>query len=208
MILRPWLWLGVVVTGDKMLYLLALLAPLGFLPLLAPRVAAAALPGLAMNLMSTDPVLYHHRTQYQAFVLPFLILAAVEGLAVLRGSPRFARMRLPATAPLVVAGLIALALTARTVNDLGVSKWGLGSEQRAVRRLVARVPPAVAVSVNERVVPHLATRPEVYVFPDGVARSQWIVEHDTVLDKAGLPAGFVPASRQEGWSLLRRAGSD
>src|SRR5205823_6139727 len=34
----PWRWLGVVLTGPKIVYMLAMLAPLGFLPLLAPRV--------------------------------------------------------------------------------------------------------------------------------------------------------------------------
>ena len=142
---------------------------------------------------------------------PAIMALAVLGTVVLIATGRAGTVSSVAWpiigAGIVVGGGLGL-LTARTVNDLGVSKWGLGPEQRAVRRLVARVPPAVAVSVNERLVPHLATRPEVYVFPDGVPRSQWIVEHDTVIDKAGVPAGFVPASRQEGWSLLRRAGSD
>lgn len=202
MVVRPWRWLTVVFTPGKALYLLALLAPLGFLPLLGLRAAAGALPGLAMNLMSTDPVLFHHRTQYQAFVLPFLILAAVEGFAALRRSG-VATWRVPATAPLVVGAVIALALTSRTVNDLGVGKWALGPEQRALHDLLARVPPAVPVSVNERLVPHLATRREVYVFPGGVERSEWVLEHETVL--ARTPAsGFEPVARAHGWALLRR----
>ncbi|HEX5813766.1 MAG TPA: DUF2079 domain-containing protein, partial [Methylomirabilota bacterium] len=157
-VLRPWRWLTVVATVDKAGYLLALLAPLGFLPLLAPRAAAGALPGLAVNLLSTDPVLFHHRTQYQAFVLPFLLLAAVEGSVALRRRERPVARRVPATAALALAAVLAVVLTSRTVNDLGVSKWRLGPEQRALHALLARVPPAVPVSVNERVVPHLATR--------------------------------------------------
>ena len=75
---------AIVLTPAKLVYLGALLAPLAFLPLLAPRVLAAALPGLAMNLLSLDPKLIHYQGQYQAFVLPFLMLAAVEGYARLR----------------------------------------------------------------------------------------------------------------------------
>jgi uncharacterized membrane protein len=204
-LLRPHRWLPVVLELDRARYLLALLAPLAFLPLLAPRTTAAALPGLAMNLMSTDPVLFHHRTQYQSFVLPFLVLGAVEGLAALRRTGYLARV--PASAPLAAAAVISVVLTARTVNELGVSKLWHGPEQRAARALVARVPAGVPVSANERLVPHLAERQEVYAFPDGVQRSRWIIERDDQLARHP-PEGFVPASHQLAWTLLRRAGND
>jgi uncharacterized membrane protein len=203
LVLRPWRWLAIVATPAKAVYVLALLAPLGFLPLLAPRAAAAALPGLAVNLLSTDPVLFHHRTQYQAFVLPFLVLAAVEGFGALRRQERPGRRRLPAAAPLVVAGVMAVVLTSRTVNDLGVSKWRLGPEQSALHALVARVPRAVPISVNERLVPHLAARAAVYIYPAGAAASAWVLEHETVLARAPAPA-FEPVERAHGWTLLRR----
>ncbi len=40
-VVRPWRWIGVALTGGKILYLLLMLLPLGYLPLLAPRVLAA-----------------------------------------------------------------------------------------------------------------------------------------------------------------------
>src|SRR5207244_8622728 len=84
LVARPWRWAPVMLTLPKLAYLAAMLAPLGFLPLLAPRALAAALPGLAMNLLSLDPVLFNYRSQYQSFVLPFLVLASVDGYARLR----------------------------------------------------------------------------------------------------------------------------
>ena len=74
-------WLGVVLTTPKLVYVVALVAPLGFLSLLAPRAAAGALPGLAMTLLSTDPALFNYRSQYQAFVLPFRPEAPVVRIA-------------------------------------------------------------------------------------------------------------------------------
>src|SRR5436309_998482 len=162
-VVRPWRWARVVFTPEKALYLLALLAPLGLLPLAALGAAAAALPGLAVNLLSTDAFLFHHRTPYRAFVLPFLMLAAVEGFATLRAAAWWPR-RIPRVAPLVAAGVVAVVLASRTVNELGVSKWALGPEQRAAHALMTRVPPLIPVSVNERLVPHLATRAECYIF--------------------------------------------
>jgi uncharacterized membrane protein len=201
-VVRPWRWLRVVLTLDKAVYMLALLAPLAFLPLAAPRAAAAALPGLAMNLLSNDPALFHHRTQYQAFVLPFLLLAAVDGFVALREAAWWPR-RLPRGAPLVAAGIAALVLGARTVNDLGVGKWRLGPEQRAIRALLTQVPGAVPVSVNERLVPHLATRAEIYVFPTAVERSRWVLDLESVITRERL-AGFEVVAHAHGWALLRR----
>ncbi len=201
-VVRPWRWIPVVFTVDKARYLLALLAPLAFLPLAAPRALVAAAPGLALNLLASDPVLFHHRTPYQAFVLPFLLLAAVEGYARVRDAGWWPR-RVPVRAVLVASALTAMVLGARTVNDLGVGKWGLGPEQRAVRALLARVPPLEPVSVNERLVPHLATRREIYVFPSFVERSRWVLDLEPSVAREKLE-GFDVVARAEGWMLLRR----
>ena len=117
--LRPWRWLGVALTGGKIVYLLLMLLPLGFLPLLAPRVLAAVLPALALNLLSVDPVLTNHRSQYQAFVLPFLMLAAVDGYARIRDWRRAPRRRSRS------AFFASVLLTARTSNDLMITRWRL-----------------------------------------------------------------------------------
>jgi uncharacterized membrane protein len=203
-VVRPWRWMPVVFMPAKALYLLALLAPLGFLPLAAPRALIAAVPGLAVNLLSTDAFLFQYRTPYQAFVLPFLLLAAVDGFAALRDAAWWPR-RVPVHAVMVAAAVVALVLGARTVNDLGVGKWALGSEQRAVRTLLARVPPLVAVSVNERLVPHLATRAECYVFPTGVERVRWVLDLESRIARENV-SGFEVVARDRGWALLRRGG--
>ena len=203
MLIRPWRWLPVVVTPEKAVYLAAMLAPLGFLPLAAPRAAAAALPGLAMNLLSTDSFLFSYRTPYQAFVLPFLLLAAVEGFAAVRGAAWWPR-RVSARAPLVAAAIVSIVLSARTVNDLGVGSWRLRPEQRAVHAMLARVPPDVAVSVNERLVPHLATRRECYVFPTGVDRAQWVLDRESRIARENV-RGFDVVASAGGWTLLRRS---
>jgi len=198
---RPWRWLGVLLTGPKLVYMLALLAPLGFLPLLAPRVLAAALPGLAMNLLSVDPILINHRSQYQSFVLPFLALAAVEGYAVLR-----ARAGEWSRAPAIALGVAvcrALILASRTFNDLSVQKWRPGEEQRAAHRLLARIPKASGVSANERLVPHLVLREHVFVFPRGLGISSHVIERADVLARVPAP-GYVERERAGGWVLLER----
>lgn len=201
----PWRWLGVVVSAKKLVYLLALLAPLGFLPLWAGTTLVAALPGLAMNLLSLDPVLFHHRSQYQSFVLPFLLLAAVDGYARLsaRAGKRRLFGRFPPGAALVFGALASVVLTARTVNDLSVARWRLGPDQRAAYALMERVPSRAPVAANERLVPHLATRPEVYIFPGSTERSEFVLARDTDLAGHAL-TGYVETGREGAWRLLQR----
>jgi len=200
---RPWRWVGIVLTPAKLAYLGALLAPLAFLPLLAPRVLAAAVPGIAMNLLSLDPKLIHYQGQYQAFVLPFLMLAAVEGYARLREivGPRRLFGRHGAASALGVAFVLSAMLTSRIVNDLGVTFWRLGPSQHAAYALMARVPADASVSAYERLVPHLATRPDVWMFPRGLGEAEYVLERASV----AVPSERFEAIARDGpWVLWRR----
>ncbi|MBI2526978.1 MAG: DUF2079 domain-containing protein [Candidatus Rokubacteria bacterium] len=174
-------------TLQRLVYLGALVAPLGLLPLAAPLAAVGALPGLAQNLLSRDPVLFHHRTQYQAFVLPFLFVAAVAGYARLAARRPG---RLPA-AVLVVAMVASLALASRTANQLAVYRFWPTPEQRAAHRLLAKVPAGAAVSAQDPYVPHLAMRPLVFVFPMGLEKSDHVLVNATTYPWRSLPGATM-----------------
>jgi uncharacterized membrane protein len=169
--LHPLRTLGTLLTADRLVYLAALLAPFGLLPLLGGWDLIGALPALAQNLLSADPVLYNYRAQYQAFVLPFLVLAAIGGYA------RLERRR-PGHWPvavLVVAMVVSLALDARIVNNLAVARFWPTPAQRAAYRVLAEVPPGVAVSAQDPYVAHLSLRPRVFVFPAGIEKSDYVL---------------------------------
>lgn len=186
MVLHPFRTLGFMVSIDKLLYLLALLAPLGFFPLLAPLDLLPALPTLAHNLVSLDHVLFHHRSQYNAFVLPFLILAAVSGYGRLSALAQW-RGRPVRGLALGLAFVLSFALASRTLNDLAVDRWWPTQRQRAAHRLLAQVPPDVAVSTHERLVPHLALRPKVFIFPAGIDTSEYVLVDGTTIPDRHLP---------------------
>jgi uncharacterized membrane protein len=59
-------------------YLRGLLAPAGYLPLLAPWILALAAPTLALNLFSSNPGMYSGRYQYNAEIVPILVFATIE----------------------------------------------------------------------------------------------------------------------------------
>src|SRR3989442_3745085 len=145
-----------------------------------------------MSLLSCDPVLFNYRSQYESFVLRFFVLASVDGYARLRkwrasearggggvrasgvpsGGPRpVPRLRVSATRVLAFGFLASAVLTARTVNDFMVTRWWPNDDRRAAGALLREIPADVAVSVDERLVPHLAPRREGHIFPAGVDTS-------------------------------------
>jgi uncharacterized membrane protein len=183
MLLHPLRTLGLVLTTDRLVYLAAMLAPLALLPLLGGWDLVGVAPALAQNLLSVDPVLYNHRAQYQAFVLPFLMLAAVGGYA------RLERRR-PGHWPvavLVVAMVASLTLDSRTMNNLAVARFWPTPVQRAAYRVLAQVPPAAAVSAQDPYVAHLSLRPRVFVFPVGIDKSDYVL-----VDLASYPWRNLP----------------
>jgi uncharacterized membrane protein len=165
------------------MYLVLMVAPLGFLPLLGGWDLIGAMPALVENLFSSDPVLYNHRTQYQSFVLPFLVLAAVTGYSrVVARKPE----RSP-TVVLVVAFALSLALASPAVNDLAVARWWPGAEQRAAYAVLAQVPVAAAVSAQDRYVPHLSLRRSVTVFPVALDQAEYVLVNERTYPWRNLP---------------------
>lgn len=64
-------------------YLRILLAPVGYLPLLAPWILVLAVPSIAINLFSSDPNQYLGVFHYSAEIVPILIFATIEAIVVI-----------------------------------------------------------------------------------------------------------------------------
>lgn len=79
LLLHPWLLFTTFITLDRLYYLANLLRGGGFLTLLAPEWLLPALPSLAVNLLSTDPLLYSGVFHYNAAIIPFMLLAIIHG---------------------------------------------------------------------------------------------------------------------------------
>jgi len=171
LLLHPWRVLTGVLTEKRLIYLGAMLAPLAFLPLLAPGVLVGLAPPLVENLLGQDPILFNHRTQYQSFILPFLFAAAIAGY------DRLARRR-PGPWPkkvLVVAVMASLVLASNIVNNLSFERAVPKLEHRQAFEVMAQVPAEAAVSAQDPYVAHLALRPLVFVFPVGLEKADYLV---------------------------------
>jgi uncharacterized membrane protein len=204
LITHPFRTLGELFTVGRLVYIVAMLAPLGFLSLLGGWDLVGVLPALAQNLLSSDPVLFNHRAQYQAFVLPFVILAAIAGYARLAAARR--RGQGP-VAIVVTAFALSLVLSSSLANDLAVARWWPRLEQRTAYRMLAQVPAAASVSAQDRYVPHLSLRRLVTVFPVALDRVDYVLVNldtypwhtlpDVTLEHTGDTITIIIAGRQE-----------
>jgi uncharacterized membrane protein len=182
-LLHPFRTLGALLTWPRLSYLGFLLAPLVLLPLLAPAELLALLPALLENLLGQDPVLFSHRTQYQSFVMPFLITGAIAGyarLAQTRRGPWPARS-------LTAAMISSLAFASPTVNDLAVHRFWPRPEHRQAWDTMAQVPREASISAQDRYVAHLSLRPLVFVFPVGLEKAQYALVNTASYPWHGLP---------------------
>jgi uncharacterized membrane protein len=190
-------------------YLLQLLLPLGGLFLLAPLAAAAALPELAINLLSATPPQHSIHFHYTAGEIPPLVVATVLGAA------RLARRWPRAVAPIAVA-VVALSLLAN--YRLGaIPLWSMlpgGEDYQARAASVSRhdeiaaralrlIPPGVPVAATNSLGAHLSARRRFLSFPF-VKDAEWIAADETQPGYSDRIA-YLPTAVQLSW--LRRSPS-
>jgi uncharacterized membrane protein len=160
--------------SSDLLYLFLLAAPLGSAFLLAPGLAAVALPQLAANLLAdlsstTDP-----HAHYVAGVLPFLFAATAVGLGRL-GAPTGGRVA-GVVLTLCVAASIMTGPWPGTVVGAPTFFQTDDSPKKlsALRAAVELVPDTVPVSSTNRLGSHLAARRYAYSIPV-LGRAEWVV---------------------------------
>jgi len=84
-----------------------------------------------------------------------------------------------------------------------VTRWRLDAGQRAAHALMRRIPGEAAVSANERLAPHLATRRQIFIYPTGIGISEYVLDIEPVL-RARPAAAYEEIGHEAGWILLRR----
>ncbi len=77
---HPWVLVTTLVTFDRIYYLLNIFRATGFLALLAPEWLLPTLPEFAINLFGGDKLLYTGIYQYNAAIIPFLMMSSIIGL--------------------------------------------------------------------------------------------------------------------------------
>jgi uncharacterized membrane protein len=173
---------------SRLSYLLALLLPLLLLPLFAPLLAAAALPDLMLNMLADWWPNHSIEFHYAAIPSPFLVAAAMLGLAGLRrrGVPAWlARALRPAGAvavALVAAGALGTILTGPLPFFGGLSQatqarldqYRATPHAQALAGGAALIPDDAVVSAGNHPGGHLSARRRILVFPE-VDDADWVM---------------------------------
>jgi uncharacterized membrane protein len=202
----PWRLVTTAVTGRGLGYLARLLLPLGLLALFAPLFLLAALPELAINLLSAATSQTSIRFHYTAGLIPILIAGSIFGAArLLRNRPD---LRVP-----VATGALVLAIAANyALGAIPVWRYFPGGEQAqayAARvtthdRIAALglrlIPPHAVVSATNTLGAHLSARRRLLSFPY-IQDATWVAADETSPGYADRLAP-LPTAVQLSW--LRR----
>jgi uncharacterized membrane protein len=190
-------------------YLLHLVLPLALLPLLAPLVLVAALPELALNLLSsaeTQTSIHYH---YTAAEIGVLVPAAIVGAARLGRCSRFAA---PATLAAAIVGNYVL-------GPLPVWRWVPGGQtlkadaahvsqhDRVAARALHVIPPDASVTATNSLGAHLSERRRILSFPL-IDDSEWLAvdeQRPSLGDHNARDEGrarIEQAVRRPGWRVV------
>lgn len=223
---QPGLVLAQLQRADLFRYLWEVLLPVGLAALLAPEILLLALPSLAINLLADFPPMHQvYELIYVAPIVPFVLLAAVIGVARLRQFLLTRNQRLGHVAGWCLVGCV-LAGAFYTQWQVGYLPGGgnyrhftVTAHHRQAAAVIAQIPPAAKVSAQDRLDPHVAGRETIYIFPR-------IDDADTIfLDVTGpawpqhpndlytsvqalLQKGFGVAAAADGYLLLRQGVTD
>jgi uncharacterized membrane protein len=195
-----------------------LLAPVAGLPVLAPGAMMVALPSIGYNLLSSFPPQHTICYQYVAPTVPFVLIAAAEGMARLQ---RWLskRIQVPYVRWGVWIGLL-LFIVHGTAADSPLADAGVVPpaftrlpNEAAVRSALSYVPPEASVFTTNHYAPHLSQRYTLYVFvhPEDVGRLNEVnVVFLNVRDRRSVVSEltcddykhFLDVSAQDGFGVI------
>jgi uncharacterized membrane protein len=194
-------------------YLGELLVPLGGLWLLAPVALVAALPEVALNLLSVVTTQQSIHFHYTAGLIPPLFVASILGAGRLAERRSRLAFRLgPAVAVLALAANYYLGPAPFWAKLPGGSRFqstyvNVTDHDRIAARAVRVVPPGVVVSVTNSLGAHLSARRRVLSYPL-LGDATWVAVDETqssYLDRiAPLPSAtdLVNLRRNPDWRLV------
>jgi uncharacterized membrane protein len=162
-------------TAADIRYLILLALPLLGLFVAAPLLAVAALPQLAVNMLSSAPAMTSVRDHYIAGVIPFLFAATVIGLA------RFTPRRRVMLASLVLETSVVLAIAFGPWPALALPEMAYQyrahrqpGNREAALAAIDLVPSGAAIASTNAAGAHLSERRYYYSVPVR-GRAEWVL---------------------------------
>jgi uncharacterized membrane protein len=166
-------------TGEKLWYLFLMFGTLLFLPLFAPDVLLLCAPIFLINLLSTRVYQYTIEEQYQALIIPGIVLAGIVGSArlwtwVTRRSGQAAedRAALVRRVPiaLLLAQVLIIGLLHIPLKNPVISAFRNHEKLERValmEQFAAQIPRDAKVAATSFLAPHLLPRQHLFYLPPG-----------------------------------------
>ncbi len=216
---RPDIVLQHMFVAPKIEFVLYLLMPLAFLPLIGMEMAALALPTLSISLLSDYAPQFSIETHYTASLLPFLFFALVIALQrILSWGPETDhRARGAALAVLVLAasgGSYYLQAPGPLSRHFAPALYTLNAHTDLGHSLLNAIPADAVVVAQGGLTPHLSERQGIYGFPSqDYCRAEYLVGDTTRYpyqlfqkdwEKWMATGYFEILKQQEGYFIARR----
>ncbi len=213
---KPWVVVGLLLSGPRLAYLGGLLASVGFLSLFDPPTLLLSAPIYLANALSDYPLMYSGELHYSAPVVPFFVVSAIYGAKRVVGwLEKFVGTTSVAPKAAKAATTNTFRIDSRTLVLLWLLLCSLGYQRlrgftplgpnfdvpritphhRLFQRFVAQIPPDAVVSTTPPLFPHLTHRRVIYLFPVVLDDTEYVL-----LDVAGVtdvhPNDFHRAYRE------------
>jgi uncharacterized membrane protein len=159
--------------SGKIVYLLILFAPVGFLCFFAPRWLLMTIPWLATSLLSNNPPFYQIGLQYPTFVIPFVYVAGVAGYSLnskklvfaTKWTKRIGKNLIPIV---LVFSFLASPLIHSPLAAYSSVPYGIPEDSyhiNMIHTLMAMIPPTASVLTDQKLFPPLSNRLDAYLVP-------------------------------------------
>lgn len=166
---RPWIMLPYLTQPPKLLFVLRLMGPLLFLPLLGWPVILLAIPVLVYLMLSNYEPQWSVQSYYNPPLLPTLFYGLILALSHVQGWMARGGRRLRLV-PIAMIGLLMVGVGGSYRLDapgpgsrnFTPERFAVTSRVEAARRIMAQISPDASVSAIWSLAPHLSQRERIY----------------------------------------------
>ena len=168
--------ISILLSQERPYYVLQLLLPLGFLPLVAPWVLLFTSPDLAINLLANNQQFHQIYYQYTSVITPFLFISAIYGIVLLTKKAPFVKEHI-----LVYTLLLCSLISAYYFGPLpGARNPNIDMfikpqpYKDVITNFLNDIPPSFSVAATNNLGSHLSHRQKIFTVPVGINQADII----------------------------------
>lgn len=169
MVLHPLYTLGLLFNHPtKLKSWVLILGSGGLLALFKPKYAFLMLPIVAQKFFSTNPSYWGHSFQYSIEFAPILPVAATLALFKLKNPLRYGLMVALIAANIFFLSLLHFHDGTQLKRLFSADYYRLEYDRQIINQAMQLIPPTASLSTQSSLVPHLANRDQIHLFPLGL----------------------------------------